>query len=123
MWEGQDSCNLEIVERVSGKEKKDGKGANASDFTERLEGGGIPTWLRLHQVEIKRDGKVHKYHEQVKGEVAPSTVMCSSSVSPYIYLSCYYRLTNANTMRSFRGLWKFASKILAPRPDSGYVWA
>lgn len=123
MWEGRDSCKLEIVEGVSGEEQKDGEGANSSDFTERLEGGDTQTWLRLHQVEIKRDGKVHKYHEQVKGEVTPSTGMRGSSDSPFIYLSCYYRLANANIMSSFRGLWKFASKILAPRPDPGYVWA
>lgn len=115
--------HLEIVEGVSGKEQKDGEVADYSDFTERLEGDDTQTWLRLEHVEIKRDGKVYKYYKQVKGEVAPSTGMCGSSDRPYIYLSCYYRLANANTMSSFRVLWKFDSKILAPRPDPGYVWA
>jgi len=32
MWEGQVSCNLEIVEGLSGEKQKDGEIANSSDL-------------------------------------------------------------------------------------------
>lgn len=41
-----------------------------SDFTERLERGDTQTWFWPHQVDIEMESKVHKDHEQVKGEVA-----------------------------------------------------
>lgn len=65
MWEGLDSCNLEIA----GKNRKMYR-VQTSDFTERLEGGAMQTWFWSHQVEIETDGKVSRDHEQVKGEVA-----------------------------------------------------
>lgn len=82
MWAGWDSRHLGIAEGISGEEQQDGEGANASGLTERLEGGDTETRLRLHQAEMKKDGKVHKQHEQVEGEVASSSGTCGYSDSP-----------------------------------------
>lgn len=98
---------------LAGKNKKMHR-VQTSDFTERLEGGDTQTWFWCHQVEIEMDSKVHKYHEQVKGEVA-CVVYRSAPISICLVPSD----SLMQTTRSLRGLRKFARKILTARPDSG----